>query len=104
MRVINKFSSYNQRRYGNPWICKITDWETGKQPSVVWGAFYGSGNSGGEVEIDAESGDVVRTGQRDHRGNNTSADWFIVDETGKLISVSAAEARRHWFNRVSGGQ
>lgn len=95
MRVYQSFGSYNQRRYGRPWIAKITSWPVGGKPEVQWGAYCGT-DDGGEVEIDASAGDIVRTGQKDNRGNNTSADWYIVQQDGSLLSTDAAGARKAW--------
>lgn len=95
MRVSQSFGSYNQRRYGRPWICKITSWPVGGKPEVQWGAYCGT-DDGGEVEIEAAAGDIVRTGQKDNRGNGTSADWYIVDADGSLQDTDAAGARKAW--------
>lgn len=98
MRVSQKFSSYNQRRYGRPWIAKITSWPVGGKPEVAWGSYLGD-DDGGEVEVDAMPGDIVRTGQKDHRGGNTDASWYIVQADGSLLSSDAAEARKAWDAR-----
>lgn len=93
MRVSQSYGSYNQRRYGRPWISKITAWPVGGKNEVVWGKYLGD-DDGGEVEIDANPGDIVRTGQKDGRGNGTSADWYIVQADGSL-----AGARKAWDAR-----
>lgn len=95
MRVAQSFGSYNQRRYGRPWIAKITSWPVGAKPEVQWGAYCGT-DEGGEVEIEAQAGDIVRTGQKDNRGNGTAADWYIVEADGSLSSTDAAGARKAW--------
>lgn len=98
MRVSQEFKSYNQRRYGRPWIAKITSWPVGGKPEVAWGSYLGDDN-GGEVEIEAVPGDIVRTGQKDHRGGNTDASWYIVQADGSLSSSDAAESRKAWDAR-----
>lgn len=98
MRVSQKFGSYNQRRYSKPWIAKITSWPIGGKPEVKWGGYCGDDN-GGEVEIEAIAGDIIRTGQKDGRGNGTSADWYIVQADGSLDSTDAAGARKAWDAR-----
>lgn len=95
MRVSLKYNSYNARRYSRPWIAKITSWPVGGKPEIEWGRYLGD-DSDGEVEIDANPGDIVRSGQKDRRGNNGSADWYIVDQDGSLDSTDAPEARKHW--------
>lgn len=95
MRITQYFGSYNQRRYGRPWICKITAWPVGGKAEVEWGLYLGD-DGGGDVEIEANPGDIVRTGQKDNRGNNTDASWYIVVEDGSLFDTTAAEAKKHW--------
>lgn len=98
MRVSQKFGSYNQRRYSKPWIAKITSWPIGGKPEVQWGGYCGDDN-GGEVEIEANVGDIIRTGQKDHRGGNTDASWYIVQADGSLSSTDAADARKAYDAR-----
>lgn len=100
MRVSQSFSGYNQRRYGRPWIAKITSWPVGGRPEVSWGRYLGD-DGGGEVEIEAQAGDIIRTGQKDGRGGNTSADWYIVETDGRLSGTDAAGARRAWDARLA---
>lgn len=95
MRITQRFSGYNSRRYGRPWISKIISWPVGGKSEVSWGSYLGD-DDGGEVEIEASPGDIVRMGQKDNRGNNTSADWYIVQEDGSLSFVAMAEAKKHW--------
>lgn len=98
VRVAIQFGAYNQRRYGRPWIGKITSWPVGGKPEMEWGSFCGNDN-GGEVEIAAMPGDVIRYGQKDHRGNNTSAIWAIVLADGDWENVDAAAARQAFDKR-----
>ncbi|MFH1547127.1 MAG: hypothetical protein ABIC57_01420 [bacterium] len=95
MRITQTFGSYNSRRYGRPWIGKITSWPIGKQSEISWGSYLGNDN-GGEVEIEANPGDIIRTGQKDNRGGNTSGDWYIVSLDKSLIPTNAANAKKHW--------
>lgn len=99
MRVTQEFGGYNGRRYGRPWICKVTAWPVGGKPEVAWGSYLGT-DRGGVVEIDAGAGDIVRIGQKDHRGSNTSADWYIVQDDGTLSAVTEAQAKQHWLARA----
>lgn len=98
MRVSQSYGSYNHRRYGKPWIAKITDWPVGGKPDVEWGRYIGDDN-GGETEIEANPGDIVRSGQKDHRGGNTSAEWYVVNADGSLSGSDAVEARKAWDAR-----
>lgn len=101
IRVSATYGSYNQRRYGRPWIAKIISWPVGGKADVEWGAYCGD-DDGGEVEIIAAPGDVIRHGQKDHRGNSTSAGWYVVQADGSLTGCTAAEARQAWDAKQAG--
>jgi hypothetical protein len=92
MKVSQSFGPYNQRRYSKPWIAKITSWPVGKNKEMEFGTYLGDDN-GGVVKIDANSGDIVRTGQKDYRGNNTKSNWYEVTENGELMNISVSDAR-----------
>ena len=64
--VVN-VTSYNPRRYGRPWACKIID---GKN-EFIRGAYDGNDNGGRVYIEDPEEGQVYGVGQRDSRGNNS---------------------------------
>lgn len=96
MRATQRFGNYNHRRYGRPWIARITGWPIGGKPDIIWGRYVGDDDAGGEVEIEAMPGDIVRTGQKDYRGNNTEAYWYIMQPDGQLLSCTATEARQAW--------
>lgn len=98
MRVSRRHGYYNQRRYSRPWIARITEWPVGGKPDVEWGRYIGD-DGGGETEIEANPGDIIRIGQKDHRGGNTSADWYIVQPDGSLSGSDAVEARKAWDAR-----
>lgn len=98
MRIAINFDSYNKRRYSAPWIGRIVEWEVGQNPKIVWGKFIGD-DDGGEVEIEANPGDIIRAGQKDYRGNNTTADWYEVGELGLLNEITAKEARQAFQKR-----
>lgn len=89
---------YNHRRYGKPWLAKVTLGEDGK-PAFAFGQFIGDPDDGGELTVDAAVGDVVAKGQKDHRGSarNSAPTFFIVhglSEEG-LVQVSKIEAVKH---------
>jgi hypothetical protein len=92
MRVTITFDAYNPRRYGRPWIAKITDWQIGKQPVLEFGALVGL-----TAEIEASPGAIVRWGQRDNRGNHTTSCWGIVDAEGDATWSTAEECRKQWL-------
>jgi hypothetical protein len=94
MRVTYEVGSYNPRRYGKPWIAKITAWPIGRLPTLEFGATVDVWTA----EIDAEPGAVIRFGQKDmRRGTNTTADWGIVLADGTVRDCSASAGRTHWL-------
>lgn len=93
VRVAIQMGSYNQRRYSRPWIGVITSWPVGGKPEIKWGCYVGD-ESGGELEIMAQPGDVIRHGQKDLRGNGSESNWAVVTPDGSLRDVDAAEARK----------
>lgn len=97
MRVTLKFNSYNPHRYGPPWIHKIIEWPIGKKPSkVIWGGYIGD-SYGGVVEVDAEPGDVIKTGQKDTRTGKSDISWWVVEENGSLSFVREYEAKDYFM-------
>lgn len=96
-RVSIKFSGYNSRRYSKPWICRVTEWPVGGKPLVEWGTYNGD-DQGGEVEIEAHPGAVIRYGQRDHRGNGTLCQYAIVQGDWTIKDCDAPEARKRWLD------
>lgn len=96
MRITWAVGGYNQRRYGRPWIAKVSAWPVGKTPMLDFGVSLDAYN----VEIEAEVGDVVRYGQKDKRGGkNTESHWGIVNSDGSIQEMPATEARDHWFDQ-----
>ncbi|MHA1874709.1 MAG: hypothetical protein ACTSVB_11405 [Candidatus Heimdallarchaeaceae archaeon] len=96
MRISIEYSDYNRRRYSRPWIAKVVSWQPGKYPQVEWGEYYGD-DSGGECVIEAESGDIIRTGRKDYRRSDKSySAWFIVEESGELTEINMAKAAEYY--------
>jgi len=85
--------SYNSRRYGRPWIARVTF--EGAKPQYSWGDYIGDEN-GGILEVEASEGDVIASGQRDHRKGDPNIYYYIVETGGKLREVTKAEAYKHW--------
>jgi len=102
-RVSAQFEAFNPRRMSRPWIARITSWPVGGNPILEFGAYVGDQN-GGEVEILAAVGDIIRCGQKDQReGTNTWSDWRVVDVDYSLIAIKQVDARR-MFNAVEAAQ
>ena len=92
-RISISYGSYNHRRYSRPWIGRITAWPVGDKPEIEWGSYLGD-KGGGECEVQANPGDIIRSGQKDGRGNGSSNDWYVVEPSGELRQIDAAEARK----------
>lgn len=97
VRITISTASYNDRRYTKPWIARITSWGVGGRPDMEFGGFLGRPGTAGELEIMARAGDVIRRGQKDLRGGNTVADWFVVQTDLSLAPVSEPEARAAFY-------
>ena len=95
-RVTVDFPSYNEKRYGSPWIARVTLWPVGSRPDLVFGNYLGDHRNGGagEAEVLAKPGDIVRWGQKDNRGNNTEAYWGVVNDDATITRLTEAEARK----------
>jgi hypothetical protein len=92
-RVTIHYCLYNPRRMSRPWIAKITSWPVGGRPELQFGSYLGNDN-GGDLEIMALPGDILRDGQKDRRGNNGTNDWSVVEADYTLRTIDQAEARK----------
>lgn len=92
-RIAISFGSYNPRRYSRPWIARVTAWPVGKKPELLFGAYVGD-DSGGEAEIIAYPGDIVRYGQRDgRRADKSRNEWGVVEDDYSVRDAKQTEAR-----------
>lgn len=64
---------------------------------MIWGSFLGQPGDAGEVELNAQAGDIVRWGQRDNRGKAGISEWGIVSQDGEITACTPAAARKHWL-------
>lgn len=92
MRVTIEFGAYNPRRYGKPWMAKVTSWNVGRSPTLEFGATVGL-----TTEIDAEPGALVRWGQKDYRGGHSERAWGIVLSDGTVANSTVEKCRAHWL-------
>lgn len=92
-RVAISFHSFNPRRYSRPWIARVVEWHVGKKPELEFGHYCGDGD-GGEAEIIAYPGDIIRYGQRDGRRLDKSInEWGVVEEDYSVRDIKQTEAR-----------
>jgi hypothetical protein len=94
-------AAYNEKRYEKPWIGRIVAWPVGEAERLGWGEFVGNGKAG-VLEIAAMPGDVLKFGQEDTRGNNSTTYFGIVQEDGSLVRVDRTAAHIHYRNTHQG--
>jgi len=98
MRIAKKVQPYNGRLYGRPYIAKVVKWPVGCRAELQWGTFLGEPETGGELEIEAKPGDVLRYGQKNkHSNGDPSARWVLVTSLGALTVIpTELEAARNF--------
>ena len=92
MKIEINTESYNERRYGKPYIAKIDFSEPKGIPT--WGAWVGQAGAGGLLILEnIQPGDIIMRGQRDNRNMKYSApNFYIVQPEMSLESCTKAEA------------
>ena len=88
MKIEIKTESYNKRRYGKPWVAKVSFNEDGEL-KYEFHTWIGDPGSEGILVIDANEGDIIANGQRDHRGSNSSNFKYLVLKNGKILHISS---------------
>ena len=95
MKLTIDTSSYNERRYGKPYIAKMNFTTSKGEPE--WGEWVGQPGSAGMLICDCEPGDIVMRGQRDNRNMKYSApDYYIVRDDMSLAECTKVEAYKEW--------
>ena len=84
--------SYNERRYGRPWIAEVS----GKD--FRWGEFQGRNGEAGVLSIEAHPGALIAEGQKDIRKGRGGVDrYYLAMPNGCLwygLLSTEAEAKR----------
>jgi hypothetical protein len=102
MRISKKVKPYDAHQYARPYIAKVIKWPVGARAELQWGTFLGEPETGGELEVEAKPGDVLRYGQKNKRSNgDPSARWAVVTSLGALTIVpteleAARSFRQNW--------
>lgn len=100
MRITVETESYNERRYGKPWIAKV-DFSTAKG-EFAFGDWTGDHYNGGEgvLSIEAQPGDIIAKGQKDTRQPRNSAPYFyMVTSNGELTPIGdKGEAYKYYLD------
>ena len=90
MEISIDTNSYNDRRYGKPWIAKIT--LEGNDLKFNWGHWVGDPGNEGVLIIDLEPGDFYAKGQKDFRKpKNSAPDYFQLLENGESEMATKPE-------------
>lgn len=94
MTFTQQTDSYNQRRYGKPWIARL-NFSTPSKPIYEFGNWLGQQGDEGELSIEIQPGDVVATGQKDLRKGRGGADAIgVVQHDGSVVwGFTPAKAR-----------
>lgn len=105
MKLQIETSAYNERRYGKPWIAKVT-FDSKSTAIFDFGNWVGATGDEGILELDVMPGDVVAQGQKDYRKPAKSApDFYIVTAETKADdlrdSISKKEAYLHTTQKIS---
>jgi hypothetical protein len=96
MKIQIDTPSYNDRRYGKPYIARI-DFAAASAGEPAWGDWVGQPGEAGLLVIEADVGDVLMQGQKDFRNSRNSApDYYIVAAGGALSATSKVEAYKHF--------
>lgn len=90
MKITLETTSYNQRRYGAPWIA-VVKFANNPKGDFAWGTWVGDRGAAGLLVINAAEGDIVASGQKDFRGNNTESTYYQVRE-GQLVKLAGKAA------------
>ena len=98
MKIQINTRSYNDRRYGRPYIAKL-DFADDPKGAPTWGQWVGQPGDEGILITDAEPGDILMQGQKDNRGRNSAPDYYVVLADGSL--ESKAEAFRRWTSAAA---
>lgn len=100
MEIRIETSSYNEKRYGKPWIARV-DFAASTSGEMIFGNWVGTPGYDGVLLLDATPGDIVARGQKDFRNPKYSAPtYYIVGADGQLERVgSKGDAYKRWMER-----
>jgi hypothetical protein len=100
MKIETKTESYNRRRYGKPWIATVNFSENSKG-DFNFGEWVGSIGNDGILIIDASIGEIIATGQKDHRGNKSTVEYSVVTVDGLEYLGDKNDAYEYFYNKKS---
>ena len=95
MKIQIATESYNNRRYGKPWIARV-NFTTNPKGDFEWGDWVGDPGSSGLSILECEEGDVIARGQKDNRQPRNSAPrFYLAGDAGTLTDISRTDAYLH---------
>ena len=98
MRITEETRTYNQRRFSKPWIA-IVDFSDPKG-KFDFGDCSGNHYNGveGVLSINANIGDIIATGQKDHRQpRNSAPKFFVVTSDSTLEDIGDKGAAYKYY-------
>jgi hypothetical protein len=99
MEIRIETASYNQRRYGKPWVARV-DFSGSTKGEFFWGDWTGDHYNGGEgvLTINANPGDIIARGQKDFRKpRNSAPDFSVVCANGELEDIGDKGAAYKYY-------
>jgi hypothetical protein len=88
MEITKATDSYNERRYGKPWIA-VVDYSSSRKGEFKFGDWQGRPGQSGELYITCEPGDIIAVGQKDFRKpRNSAPEYHQVNGVGELNYIS----------------
>ena len=107
MKIELNTDTYNERRYGRPWIAKV-DFSKNKKGDFLWGEWIGDHYNGGQGTLILENinpGDIIAEGQKDFRKPRNSAPrFYIVNIDGTITSIGDKGEAYKYFMKSSKDQ
>ena len=94
MRISIDTSTYNERRYGKPWIALVS-FASASKTNFDFGEWAGQEGYSGMLELECENGDIVARGQKDNRNPKNSVPVFFIVKNGELEWISKVDAYRY---------
>ena len=99
MRISIDTSTYNERRYGKPWIALVS-FASASKTNFDFGEWAGQEGYSGMLELECENGDIIARGQKDNRNPKNSVPEFYIVKNGELEPISKVDAYRHTQSKI----
>jgi hypothetical protein len=85
-----KTGTYNEKRYGIPWIATI-NFEHTSRGSYGFGTWVGTPGYAGLLQIKVKPGDIIARGQKDNRQpRNSTPSFYLINADGEIDEETGA--------------